>query len=152
MPPALGPGMGQAFHRELAMSSLSHQPDLNFSFSLLQSFLRSPLYRRESTPFPCLGEWSALEEMEPGSPQKRSQPALPTEGNLRRSCGAQAHSPYVMEKWLSPDVQSVPGDFFFPSTACTCVIEPSPTVPEPACSSFLFDLMLSGKRALVPKM
>lgn len=90
-------------------------------------------------------------EIEPGSPQQRSQPALPTEGNLRRSCGAQAHSPYVMEKQLSPDVQSVPGDFFFPSTACTCIIEPSPTVPEPACSSFLFDLMLSGKRALVRK-
>ena len=49
-------------------------------------------------------------------------------------------------------VWSIPGDFFFLSTVCNCIIQSSFIVLKSYYSSFLFDLMISGKRALVLKM
>lgn len=133
MPTKLG-SVGQAFHRVLAMTDCLSSPTLDFSLSLLQSFMRAPLYRGESTPMPKLGEMTYfIREVQRQSLRVTSKEI--TTGPLifrkRRSCRAQTHSLLSDGKSSFLSVgQSIPGAFFSPRTVCNCVIQPSPIVPK----------------------
>lgn len=55
MPTDLGPSTGQSLYEDLAINSLSHQTHSDLPFSLLQSLMRSPLYRRKDSIYTHVG-------------------------------------------------------------------------------------------------
>lgn len=116
--------------------------------------MRSPLYRRESTPMPMFGEMTYFiralvlsPETEPLGNLKEITTCPLIFRKQRRRCGAQTHSLLRDGKsnFLSVG-QSIPGAFFFLRTVCNCVFQPSLIVPKSQYSSFLFDPMISWKR------